>query len=69
MENLRKRVKVRLNNNSKNYEKCVSEPSFVLQEIFSKYFVAIHEIKLVLTLDKSIYVECSILNLRKLFNV
>ena len=69
MENLRKRVKVRLNNNSKDYEKCVSKPSFVLQEIFSKYFVAIHEIKLVLTLDKSIYVECSILNLRKLFNV
>ena len=44
----------------------VSKPSFISQKISSKYFVSIHEIKLVLTLDKSIYVGFSILNLSKL---
>ena len=46
--------------------RCVSKLSFVSQKIFSKNFVAIHEIKLVLTLNKPIYVEFSILDLRKL---
>ena len=64
MENLRKRAKIRLVNNVKDYKIYVSKPSFVSQKIFSKKFVAIHEIKPVLTLDKPIYV--SILDLRKL---
>ena len=66
MENLRKRVKIRLVNNAKDYEKYVSKPSFVLQKIFSKNFVAFHEIEPVLTLDKPIYVGFSILDLSKL---
>ena len=45
MENLRKRVSVKLVNNSQNYVKCISKPSFVSQKLFSKNFVAIHEIK------------------------
>ena len=45
MENLRKRVSVKLVNNSQDYVKCISKPSFVSQKIFSKNFVAIHEIK------------------------
>ena len=44
----------------------VSKPSFISQKISSKYFVSVHEIKLVLTLDKSINVGFSILNLSKL---
>ena len=55
MENLRERISVKLVNNSKDYVRCISKPSFVLQKIFSKTFVAIHEIKPVFTLSKPIY--------------
>ena len=43
MENLRKRVNVRLINNARNYKKYGSKPSFLSQKIFSENFVAIHE--------------------------
>ena len=33
MENLRKKIKVRLVNNEKDYKKCASKPSFVSQKI------------------------------------
>ena len=49
----------------KTIKKYVSKPSFVTQ-MFNKNFVAIHEIKPVLTLDKPIYLEFSILNLSNL---
>ena len=41
MENLRKRINVKLINNAKDYVRSISKPSFVLQKIFSKNFVAI----------------------------
>ena len=44
MKNLRKRVKISLANNAKDYEKYVNKPSFVSQKVFSKNFAAIHEI-------------------------
>ena len=66
MENLRKREKVRLVDNFKDCIRYVSRPSFVSQKIFSRNFVAIHEIKPVLTLDKPVYVGFSILDLSKL---
>ena len=53
-------------NNAKDYVKCISKPSFVSQKTFSKNFVAIHEIKPVLTLNKPNYVGFSILDLGKL---
>ena len=65
MENLRKWISAKLVNNTKDYVKCISKPSFVSQKIFSKNFVAIHEMKQVLTLNKPIYVGFSILDLRK----
>ena len=65
MENLRKRISVKLVNNTKDYIRCISKPSFVSQKIFSKNFVAIHEIKPILTLNKPIYVGFSILDLTK----
>ena len=65
MENLRKRISIKLVNNAKDYVKCRSKLSFVSQKIFSKNFVAIHEIKPVLTLNKPIYVGFSILDLSK----
>ena len=66
MENLRKRINVRLINNAKDYVKCVSKPTFVSQKIFSKNLVAIHKIKPVLLFNKPIYVGFSILELSKL---
>ena len=66
MENLRKRISVKLVNNAKDYVQCISKLSFVSQKIFSKDFVAIHEIKPALILKKPIYVGFSILDLRKL---
>ena len=51
----------------KDYKKYVSKPSFVSQKVFSKNFVAIHEIKPVITLYKPIYVGLSISNFSKYF--
>ena len=67
MKNMRKRINARLVNNAKNYTKYTSKPSSASQKIFSKNFVTIHEIKLVLTLDKPIYVGFIILDLSKYF--
>ena len=48
--NLRKRISVKLVNNAKDHIRYISKPSFVSQKISSKNFVAIHEIRPVLTL-------------------
>ena len=66
MENLRKGISVKLVNNAKDYKKYIGKPSFVSQKIFSKNFVAIHEIILVLTVNKPVCVGFSILDLSKL---
>ena len=66
MKNLRKKIKIRLVNNVKGYKIWVSRPNFLSQKIFSRNFVAIHEIKSVLTLDRPIYVGFIILDLNKL---
>ena len=68
IENLRKRISVKLINNSKDYVRCVSKPNFISQNIFSKNFVAIHQIKPVLILNELIYVGFSILDLSKLLS-
>ena len=51
MENFRKKMGEKI-----DYKQCVSKPSFVSQIIFSKNFVAFHEIKPVLKLNKPIYI-------------
>ena len=66
MENVRKRVNVRLINNENNYLKVVSRPSFVSQKILDKNLGAVHKIKPVLLLNKPIYVGFSILELSKM---
>ena len=66
IENLRKRMSVRLVNNAGDYKKFVSKPSFFSRKVFSKNCVAIHEIKPVLTFDKPIYLGFTILDLSKL---
>ena len=65
MENLRKRISVKVINNSKDYVRCVSKPNFISQKIFSKNFVAIHQIKSVLIINKPIYAGFSISDLSK----
>ena len=45
VENLKKRISVRLVNNAKDYIRYKSKPSFVSQKIFNKDVVAIHETK------------------------
>ena len=45
----------------------MTKASFISQKIFSKNFATIHEIQPVLAFNKSIYVEFSILELRKYF--
>ena len=54
MENLRKRISVRIVNNDRDPLKYTSEPTFISPKIFDKYFAAIHKIKPVLTLKKPI---------------
>ena len=66
MEKLRKRISVRLINNSKDYVRCISKPNFISQKIFSKNLVVIRQMKSVLILNKPIYVGFSILDLIKL---
>ena len=66
MENIRKRVNVNLINDSKEYLKCVSKPNFISQKIFDKHFIAVHQIKTVLTLNKLTDVGFCILELSKL---
>ena len=66
MENIRKRINVKLINSSKDYARYVSKPNFVSQKILSRDSVVVHQVKSVLTLDKPIYVGFSILELSKL---
>ena len=44
MENLRKRINVRLVNNEKNFLKYTSRPIYVTHKSFDKDYAAIHEI-------------------------
>ena len=66
MENIRKRINIKLINDSKMYLKCVSKPNFISQKLFDKNFIAVHQIKAVLTLNKPIYLGFCILELSKL---
>ena len=65
MQNLRKRVGVRLLSDQNKLAKLVSKPTFVSSKIFNENLVAVHKIKEVLTLDRSAYVGMSILDLFK----
>ena len=65
MENLRKRINVRLAANEKDFLKYTSKPTYITHKIFVKNYAAIHEVKLVLTLNKPIYVGFTVLELSK----
>ena len=65
MENLRKRINVRLINNAEDFLKYTSRPTCITHKIFGKDYAAIHEIKPVLILNKPIYVGFTVLELSK----
>ena len=65
MENLTKRIIVRLVTNEKDFLKYTSRPTHITHKIFVKNFAAIQEIKPVLILKKPIYVEFTVLELSK----
>ena len=65
MENLRKRINVRLVNNAEHFLKYSSKPTYITHKIFGKNYAAIHEIKPVLILNKPIYVGFTVLDLSK----
>ena len=65
IENLRKKINVRLVKNTKDYLKYVSKPTFISQNIYGVSFAAVHEIKPVLVLNKPIYVGFTVLELSK----
>ena len=65
MENLRKRINVRLTNNEKDFLKYTSKPTYITHKTFGKDYAAIDEIKLVLILNKPIYVGFTVLDFSK----
>ena len=67
MENLQKRINVRLVNNNKDFLKYTSRPTHITHKLFGKTYAAIHEIKPALTLNRAIYIEFTVLELNKRF--
>ena len=65
MENLRKRISVRLVNNEKDYLKHNSKPTYISQKVFDKDYAAIHEINPALSLNKPIYIGFTVPELSK----
>ena len=65
MENLRKRIDVRLSTDEKKLIKIVSKPTCVSSKIFNENLVAVHKVKEVLTLNRPAYVGMCILELSK----
>lgn len=68
MENIRKRVDVRLVTHEKKLLKLTSKPTYVSCKIFNENLVAVHKIKETITLNRPAYVGMSILDLSKTFH-
>ena len=57
IENLRKRIKIRVVRNSQDVIKYTSRPTYVNWKVFENNLTAIYEKKISLTLNKPIHVE------------
>ena len=68
MENLQKEISIRLISNEKYFLKYTSKPTHITHKIFGKNYVAIHEIKPVLTVNKPIYVGLTVLGLSLMYD-
>ena len=65
MENMRKRIKIIVVKNGKNFIKYTSRPTCVNWKVFENNLAAIHEKKISLTLNKPIYVGFTVLEISK----
>ena len=65
MENIRKRVDVRLVTSKEKLSKLASKPTYVSSKIFNENLVAVHKIKETLTLNRPAYIRMCILDLSK----
>ena len=66
MENMRKRIKIRVVKNAKDFIKYTSRSTCVNWKVFENNLAAIHEKKISLTLNKPIYVGFTVLEISKL---
>ena len=65
MENLRKRIKIRIAKNSQDFIKYTSRPTCVNWKVFENNLAAIHKKKISLTLNEPIYVGFTVLETSK----
>ena len=65
MENIRKRVDVRLVTDENKLLKMAAKPTYVSSKIFNENLVAVHKIKETLTLNRPAYIGMCILDLSK----
>ena len=65
MENLRKRIKIRVVKNSQDFIKYTSRPTCVDWKVFESNLAAIHEKKISLILNKPIYAGFTVLKISK----
>ena len=65
MENIRKRVDVRLVTDENKLLKMAAKPTYVRSKIFNENLVAVHKIKETLTLNRPAYIGMCILDLSK----
>ena len=65
MENLHKRVDVRLVTNEKKLDKLTAKPTYVSSKIFNENLMAVHKVKETLTLNRPAYMGMCILDLSK----
>ena len=61
MENMRKRIKIRITINEKDFLKYCSRPEYISHKKFGKNLVAIHEKKEIVKLNQPIYAGCTVL--------
>ena len=62
LENMRKRIKIRITKTPKDFLKYASRPTYI-GHIFGKNLVVIHEKKELLTLNQLVYARCTVLEL------
>ena len=65
MENMRKRIKIRIVKNSQDFIKYTSRPTCINWKVFENDLAAIHEKKISLTSNKPIYVGFTVLEISK----
>ena len=68
MENLRKRVDVRLVTNEKKLDKLTSKPTYLSSKIFNENLMAVHKVKETLTLNRPLMYDFHYNYIKKKYN-